>query len=102
MGTEFNYFDANLKERSTYDFLEIFFCYLNILIIFRLTTYLLSASWIKIQDQNLLVAAWSNRYQNNTLITLCSYKLGNCVPVNFFLMEILNFKFLELRSKIFI
>lgn len=43
--------------------------------------YLFSASWIRLYNKDILVATWANRYQNATLISLCTFESGECVPV---------------------
>uniref|UniRef100_A0A915ECA3 Dipeptidylpeptidase IV N-terminal domain-containing protein n=1 Tax=Ditylenchus dipsaci TaxID=166011 RepID=A0A915ECA3_9BILA len=42
------------------------------------TTYLYSASWIQLHGQSVLVGIWANRYQNSTLISLCTFQSGKC------------------------
>lgn len=49
--------------------------------IFRLLTYLYSASWIQLYDNDVLAVVWANRYQNATLVSLCSFSREECVPV---------------------
>uniref|UniRef100_A0A7E4ZW03 Dipeptidyl aminopeptidase-like protein 6 n=1 Tax=Panagrellus redivivus TaxID=6233 RepID=A0A7E4ZW03_PANRE len=46
----------------------------------ELATYLFSAKWIKLHGQSVLVAVFSNRFQNHTTITLCTYESGKCLP----------------------
>lgn len=49
-----------------------------------LATYLFSARWITLYGKNVLAAAWGNRYQNHTTITLCTFESGKCVHVSEF------------------
>ncbi|KAI1708318.1 prolyl oligopeptidase family domain-containing protein [Ditylenchus destructor] len=44
-----------------------------------LATYLYSASWIELHGKSVLAAVWANRYQNSTMVSLCTYESGKCV-----------------------
>uniref|UniRef100_A0AC34G6D2 Dipeptidylpeptidase IV N-terminal domain-containing protein n=1 Tax=Panagrolaimus sp. ES5 TaxID=591445 RepID=A0AC34G6D2_9BILA len=41
--------------------------------------YLFSAKWVTLFEKNVLIAIWSNRYQNHTTVTLCTFDSGKCV-----------------------
>lgn len=41
--------------------------------------YLFSASWLQFEQKQILAATWANRYQNVTLISLCSFDSGECL-----------------------
>jgi len=42
-------------------------------------TYLFSANWITLHEQQVLVAVFGNRFQNHTTITLCIFESGKCI-----------------------
>ncbi|VBB25576.1 unnamed protein product [Acanthocheilonema viteae] len=44
-----------------------------------LSTYLFSASWISLYNEDLLMAVFVNRYQNIASITICTFDSGKCV-----------------------
>ncbi|VDO08472.1 unnamed protein product [Brugia timori] len=48
-------------------------------IVFSLTTYLFSVSWISLYNEDLLIAVFANRYQNVISITICTFDSGICV-----------------------
>uniref|UniRef100_A0A158PNN6 Dipeptidyl peptidase family member 1 (inferred by orthology to a C. elegans protein) n=1 Tax=Anisakis simplex TaxID=6269 RepID=A0A158PNN6_ANISI len=43
-----------------------------------LMTYLYSAAWVTLYNKDYLMAVFTNRYQNITSITICSFESGQC------------------------
>ncbi|MFH4975137.1 hypothetical protein AB6A40_001846 [Gnathostoma spinigerum] len=41
--------------------------------------YIFSANWVTIREEDLLIAVFTNRYQNVVSITLCTFESGKCV-----------------------
>uniref|UniRef100_A0A1I8C169 Peptidase_S9 domain-containing protein n=1 Tax=Meloidogyne hapla TaxID=6305 RepID=A0A1I8C169_MELHA len=42
--------------------------------------YLFSAQWVELYGQQILIAVWANRYQNQIIFSLCSFNSSKCLP----------------------
>jgi hypothetical protein len=51
--------------------------------------YLMQANFVRFYGENVLVAAFANRFQDEITFTMCTLRQARCVPVGFQLSNLI-------------